>query len=260
MARGRIITMLRKALNIFNLFYSLLIVSVAWEIVGRSGIVPFFFLPPLSIIAYTFITQIAIGELIQHAWVTIYRALAGFALAAVLGVMIGLGMARLKLAHWFFDPIVALGLPLPPLVFVPLFIHWFGIGSESKILLVAFGCVFPIAVSTYNGAKNVDRLLLWSARMMGTGERKIMWKVVIPAATPFIYNGLRVALPISLIIAFVFEMVAASDGLGFLEVYSARFFRAPEMFSALFAIMIIGLTFDKLVQKIGLRFLRWHQR
>jgi len=251
--------LMKKALNLFTSFYSLIIVIVVWEIIARSGIVPFFFLPPISTIAYTFI-NIASDLLLPHALLTIYRALAGFALAAIVGVLMGLSMARIRLAHWFFDPIVALGLPIPPLTLVPIFILWFGIGNESKILLVAFGCVFPIAVSTYNGARNVNSLLIWSAKMMGTDDRRILWKVIIPAALPFIFNGLQVALPISLVVAFVFEMVAGGGGLGFLEIYSARFFKAPELFSALFAIMIIGFILDKVFQKIRTRFLHWAQR
>jgi len=251
--------LMKKALNLFTSFYSLIIVIVVWEIIARSGIVPFFFLPPISTIAYTFI-NIASDLLLPHALLTIYRALAGFALAAIVGVLMGLSMARIRLAHWFFDPIVALGLPIPPLTLVPIFILWFGIGNESKILLVAFGCVFPIAVSTYNGARNVNSLLIWSAKMMGTDDRRILWKVVIPAALPFIFNGLQVALPISLVVAFVFEMVAGGGGLGFLEIYSARFFKAPELFSALLAIMIIGFVFDKIFQKIRSKALHWAQR
>lgn len=251
--------LMKKALNLFTSFYSLIIVIVVWEIIARSGIVPFFFLPPISTIAYTFI-NIASDLLLPHALLTIYRALAGFALAAIVGVLMGLSMARIRLAHWFFDPIVALGLPIPPLTLVPIFILWFGIGNESKILLVAFGCVFPIAVSTYNGARNVNSLLIWSAKMMGTDDRRILWKVIIPAALPFIFNGLQVALPISLVVAFVFEMVAGGGGLGFLEIYSARFFKAPELFSALFAIMIIGFILDEVFQKIRTRFLHWAQR
>jgi len=214
-----------------------------WETIARSGLIPFFFLPPLSVIASIFATQIAEGLLLQHALLTVFRAVGGFAIAVAVGVMLGIGMARFNVVHWFFDPIVALGLSVPTLTLVPAFILWFGIGHESKILLVALSCVCPMAVSTYNGARNVDHLLIWSAKMMGTPGRKLLWKVVIPAATPYIFNGMQVALPISLIVAFVFEMVAGGGGLGFLEIMAARFFKAPELFSALFAIQVADIAF-----------------
>lgn len=249
--------LLQKTLNLVAVCYSSLIVIVLWEAVARSGLVPFFFLPPLSVIAPTFAAQVAEGTLSQHALLTIFRAVAGLLIAVVVGVTLGIGMARFPVVRWFFDPIVALGLSMPTLTLVPAFVLWFGIGHEPKILLVALSCVWPMTVSTYNGARNVDPLLLWSARMMGTPGRKLLRKVVIPAATPYIFNGMQVALPISLIVAFVFEMVAGGGGLGFLEILAARFFRSPELFSALFAILIIGFAFDRILLKIRSRVLAW---
>ena len=249
--------LLKKTLSIVAVSYSLLMVIAAWEIIARSCLVPFFFLPPLSVIASTFAAQIAEGLLLQHALLTIFRAFAGFAIAVAAGVTLGIGMARFKVVHWFFDPLVALGLPTPTLTLVPAFMLWFGIGHESKILLVALSCVCPIAVSTYNGARNVDHLLIWSARLMGTSGRRLLWKLVVPAAPPYIFNGMQVALPISLIVAFVFEMVAGGGGLGFLEILAARFFKAPELFSALFAILIVGFAFDRVLRMIRSRVLVW---
>ena len=243
----------------FASVYSVLLVGVVWEIVARSGVVPFFFLPPLSVVAVTFLTQLVDGVLVQEAVLTIFRASAGFAIAVVFGTTLGIGMARFKIVHWFFDPIVAVGMSVPTLTLVPAFILWFGIGHESKILLVALSCVWSMSVSTYNGARNVDARLIWSARMMGTAEGKLLWKVVIPAAMPYIFNGMQVALPISLIVAFVFEMVAGGGGLGFLEIMAARFFKAPELFAALFAILLMGFAFDRVLRLIRARVLVWLQ-
>jgi len=237
--------------------YSLLLVAATWEIVARSGVVPFFFLPPLSVIGWTFATQVADGLLVHEAAVTVFRAVSGFALAVVGGVALGIGMARFKSVRWFFDPIVAVGLSVPTLTLVPAFILWFGIDHLSKILLVALSSVWSVTVSTYNGARHVDRRLVWSARAMGTAEGKLLWKVVIPAATPYIFNGMQVALPISLIVAFVFEMVAGGGGLGFLEIMAARFFKAPDLYAALFAILLVGVALDRILRLIRSRVLVW---
>ena len=245
--------------RVFAASYSVLLVGVTWEIVARSGLVPFFFLPPLSVIGATFLEQLADGALVQEAWLTIFRAFSGFAIAVIVGVTLGIGMARFRIVHWFFDPIVAVGMSVPTLTLVPAFILWFGIGHESKILLVALSCVWSMTVFTYNGARNVDLRLVWSARVMGTPEGKLLWKVVIPAATPYIFNGMQVALPISLIVAFVFEMVAGGGGLGFLEIMAARFFKAPDLFAALFAILIVGFAFDRVLRMIRTRVLVWLQ-
>jgi len=237
--------------------YSLILVAVAWEIAARSGVVPFFFLPPLTAIAATFWAQLADGLLIQEALVTVLRAVLGFAIAVIAGVVLGVGMARFRSIRWFFDPIVAVGLSVPTLTLVPAFILWFGIGHESKILLVALSAVWSMAVSTYNGARHVDQRLVWSARAMGTPEGKLLWKVVLPAAMPYIFNGMQVALPIALIVAFVFEMVAGGGGLGFLEIMAARFFKSPDLFAALFAVLLVGAALDRLLRAIRARVLVW---
>ena len=239
--------------------YSVMLVAVVWEMVARSGMVPFFFLPPLSTIAITFAGQIADGTLVQETLLTIFRAASGLAIAVAAGIALGIGMARSRAVHWFFDPIVAVAMSVPSLTLVPAFILWFGIGHESKILLVALSCVWSMAVSTYNGARNVDRRLVWSARVMGTPEGKLLWKVVVPAATPYIFNGMQVALPISLIVAFVFEMVAGGGGLGFQEIMAARFFKAPDLFAALFAILLVGFALDRILRLVRARVLVWLQ-
>ena len=237
--------------------YSLGLVAIVWEATARAGVVPFFFLPPLSVVAATFVAQLGDGLLVSEAWLTLFRALSGFALAVVAGVTLGIGMARSKLVRWFFDPIVAVGLSVPTLTLVPAFVLWFGIGHESKILLVALSSLWSMAVSTYNGARHVDQRLIWSARAMGTPEARLLWKVVLPAATPYIFNGMQVALPIALIVAFVFEMVAGGGGLGFLEIMAARFFKSPELFAALFAILLVGVALDRLLRLIRARVLVW---
>jgi len=233
--------------------YSIVLVAIVWELVARAGVVPFFFLPPLSVIARTFVAQVADGVLVSEAWLTLFRAMTGFAIAIVVGVTLGMGMSRFRVVHWFFDPIVAVALSVPTLTLVPAFVLWFGIGHESKILLVALSCVWSMAVSTYNGARNVDTRLIWSARAMGTPESKLLWKIVVPAAMPFIWNGMQVALPISLIVAFVFEMVAGGGGLGFQEIMAARFFKSPDLFAALFAILLVGFALDRLLRTLRAR-------
>jgi len=239
--------------------YSLVLVAAIWEAVARAGVVPFFFLPPLSVIGATFAAQLADGVLVSETLLTVFRALAGYALAAAAGVSLGIAMARSRPVRWFFDPIVAVGLSVPSLTLVPAFVLWFGIGHTSKILLVALSCVWSMTVSTYNGARRIDTRLVWSARAMGTPDGKVLWKVIIPAAAPYIFNGLQVALPISLIVAFVFEMVAGGGGLGFLEIMAARFFKAPDLFAALFAILLVGFALDRLLRAVRARVLVWLQ-
>lgn len=238
---------------------SVLLVLALWEAVARAGMVRPLFLPSVSAILRQTAALVADGSLLVHGGISLARALAGLILAAAVGIPLGIAMARLPAVHWFCDPFVALGFPTPKISLLPIFILWFGIGHLSKVLLIAFGSLFPLVVACYHGARGVDRLALWSARAMGAGERDLLWKVVLPSTLPAVFTGLRVALPLSLILVFVSEMVAGGGGLGFLLINGQRYFETPICFAALFAVLIIGFALDRLLLWARRRWLRWHQ-
>ena len=143
--------------------YPLLLVLAAWEAVARAGLIRPLFLPTVTAVMEQFWILLLDGEIVTPLLVSLYRAFAGLALAVVFGVLAGLLMARSKWANWALDPLVSLGFPAPKIAFVPIFILWFGIDHLSKILLVAFTCVFPMIVATYHGAIAVSRTVIWSA-------------------------------------------------------------------------------------------------
>lgn len=240
-------------------YLSILIIVVAWESVAALRLVDTFFLPRFSSIILEMVDMTLDGSLLQHAAISLLRAIAGFLLAAVVGTAIGLGMARQRYLHWMFDLMISVGNPAPKIALLPAFILWFGIGHESKILMVAVSCVFPVVLSTYIGALGVNRLLIWSAMSMGTRERDIFRKVVLPHTLPFIFAGLQIALPVALIVVFVTEMVGGGGGLGFLLIYSARFFEIPREFVALFTVLVIGFALDRLLLATRRKLLAWHE-
>lgn len=240
-------------------YLSITVIVAAWELVSALELVDTFFLPRFSSIILQMLEMIGDGSLIQHAAISLLRALAGFFLAALVGTAIGLGMARKRAVHWTFDLAISVGNPAPKIALLPAFILWFGLGHESKILMVALSCVFPVVLSTYVGALGVNRLLIWSAMSMGTTEGAMFKKVVLPHTLPFIFAGLQIALPIALIVVFVTEMVAGGGGLGFLLIYSARFFEIPREFVALFTVLILGFALDRLLLFTRSRVLGWHE-
>src|SRR4029450_41125 len=152
--------------------YPLLLVLAAWELVARAGLIRPLFLPSVTAVFEQFWALLLEGEIVAPLMVSLYRAFAGLALAVVFGVIAGLLMARSKWAHWALDPLISVAFPAPKIAFVPIFILWFGIDHLSKILLVAFTCVFPMVVSAYHGAAAVNQTLVWSAQAMGTPERR----------------------------------------------------------------------------------------
>lgn len=239
--------------------YPLVLVCLVWELVGRSGLVRPLFLPPLSQVIGQTGELLREGEIIEPLVVSLYRAFAGLVLAVVLGVTIGLVMARSQLIGRFLDPLVSFGFPAPKIAFVPIFILWFGIDHLSKILLVAFTCVFPMIVATHAGALTVGRAVLWSAKAMGTPELTMLTRVILPACLPQIFSGIRVTVPVAMITAFTAEMVAGGGGIGASLMFAQRFFQTPAVFVYIIVMLLSGLLCDRLLLAARSHLLRWEQ-
>ncbi|RQG87854.1 ABC transporter permease [Natrarchaeobius halalkaliphilus] len=237
--------------------YSLVIVLILWEVLAQMGLVYYYHLPPLSDVLIEFLELMMTGELIYHSYLTLRRALIGLVIGAIFGITIGILISRNSVVEWFFDPIIKIGYPIPIIALIPVFMLWFGIGDTSKIIMVAIGTFWPIAVNARNSAKQIDKNYIWSARMMGTTDRQLLWRVVLPAASPGIVTGLQIALPLSLIITFVFEMVAGGGGLGALEIDGVRTFNPTQVYAIIIAIMIIGMALDRLLRIGRKHYLQW---
>jgi ABC-type nitrate/sulfonate/bicarbonate transport system permease component len=244
-----------------NLIHSIGIIAVliAWEILARSGLFTPFLLPSVT----TTVTRIAAdaqsGVLFINIGVTVARALAGFALAAVLGIALGTLMARVKLVHWFFDPIISIGFPMPKIAFLPIIILWLGVYDTPKIFMIVIEAIFPIVTATLTGIAGVERELQWSARNMGANEREVVWDVVVPAASPQIMTGLQVALPIALIVAIVTEMLMGGYGVGSAMVDAWRFADSPGVFAGIVEMAIVGFVMVRSMAVLRRRMLLWHQ-
>src|ERR1700693_2336061 len=158
-------------------------------------------LPPFSAGAERIYADAVAGTLWINLGLTIYRAMAGFLIAAVGGIALGAAMSRSKLAHWFFDPIISVGFPMPKIAFLPIIMLWLGLYDVPKITMVVLDAIFPVVTATLAGFQGVERELIWSARNMGAKEHELTWQIMLPAAFPQIMTGLQVALPIAVIVA-----------------------------------------------------------
>ena len=237
--------------------YSLVIILVLWEVVTQMGYIHYYFLPPLSDVLGRFVALTASGEMLENAYLTLKRAFLGLAVASVLGVAVGVLSARNDAVDWFFDPLIKIGYPVPIIALIPVFMLWFGIGDTSKIIMVAVGTFWPVAVNARDAARQVEKNLVWAARMMGTSDWNLVRRVILPAAAPGIVTGLQIALPLSLIITFVFEMLAGGGGLGALEIEGVRSFESTQTYAAIIAIMLVGLGLDRLLRAARNYLLRW---
>jgi len=256
-AAARTAQLTKRLLGFGRSLYSLLFVLVAWEMVGQFGLIHYYFLPPLSEVLSFFYQLTVEGKMIEATYLTLRRAMAGLAVAVALGVPIGVLTGRNRVFNWFWSPIIAIGYPVPVIALIPVFMLWFGVGDLSKIILVAVGCFWPIALNASDASASVDENLIWSAKMMGTSDRQLLWKVITPAASPGIITGVQIALPISLIITFIFEMVAGGGGLGHLQIQGVRGFESAQVYAAILAIMIVGLGLDRALWLLRTRLLGW---
>jgi NitT/TauT family transport system permease protein len=232
---------------------------VGWEIAARSGLWSPLLFPSLVNIGGEFVRFVGGTSGLHEAWVSLYRALSGFALAAVVGVSIGILMGRSALAAALLDPLFSGTYAVPKLALFPIFIFVFGIGSLSKVALIFLECLYPIVIITYQGARNVSPVLIWSAENMGASRARIFGRIVVPATVPFIFAGFRVALPVAMIVVIITEMISSADGLGYLVIYSLSSLQTDRMLAVVLAIAIIGYALDRLLVVLRGRLVYWEK-
>jgi ABC-type nitrate/sulfonate/bicarbonate transport system permease component len=240
---------------------ALILFAVLWEVLADGNkswrLVNPNLLPAPREILTAAVEQSRDGTLWLDIGVSLWRALQGFALAAALGVLVGLLSGYLALFEDFTDPIVEVIRPIPPLAFLPMFIIWFGIGELSKVLFITFSCFFPIYLSTAQGVRFTDPLLVRAARSLGASELQVFGHVVLRAAVPEIMTGLRLGFGMSLFVLVAAELIAADAGLGYRIQEARNQFRVDVMFLDAFVIGLLGFAIGGLLRKLQGYVLRW---
>jgi NitT/TauT family transport system permease protein len=232
---------------------------VAWEAAARSGLWNKILFPSLVNIGQELVLFFTRTASLMEVWTSLYRALGGFAAAALVGIFLGILMGRSKTIAGLLDPLFSGTYAVPKLALFPIFIFVFGIGSLSKVALVFLECLYPIVIMSYAGARSVDRALLWSARNMGASRADILRRVVIPATAPFIFAGFRVAVPVAMIVVVITEMVSSADGLGYLVIYALSSLRTDRMLAVVVVIALLGYALDKAVVLARDRLIYWEK-
>lgn len=220
---------------------------IFWEIAPRvvPGVNLQMFPPPSGVVG-TLWDLVASGELAGHAWSSLKRAIFGFVLGSIAGVLVGLLTGRLALLRDLSDPVLHSLRSIPSIAFVPLAIVWFGLGETPKVALITWGTFFPVWVNTFIGVRDVPSIYVRSAASLGASPTGIMLQVVLPAALPFIIAGLRQATAVAFVILVAAELVGASSGLGYLISFSHLVFRVDMMFVGLMALGALGFLADAL--------------
>jgi len=238
-------------------FSPLLILAVAWELVSRLQLVSTTALPPLSDVIAAWFDMIKDGELLTNGAASLVRLGAGLLLAILIGVVLGIGMAWWKAVNVLVSPIVEIFYPLPKSALIPVTVIWLGFGDASKILLIFLGCMLPVTIGAFNGARASDQALVWSARSMGAGRLRVLWDVVVPGAMPELLNGVRTALALSFILLVSAELIVSQHGFGYLIGFLGANGSYDAMYAVVLTVALLGFAADRLYLIVTRRVLAW---
>jgi ABC-type nitrate/sulfonate/bicarbonate transport system permease component len=214
--------------------------------------------PRMSAILATWWDLIVSGELLGELVPSLWRMFAGYFVGVALGVLVGLLMGYVRFFYTLLEPITEVLRPIPSPAYLPIVILFLGIDDEMKIFMIAFASFFPVLLNTYSGVRSVDPVQLQTARTFGVSGWKLLWQIVLPASSPYIFTGMRVSLAVALIVMVISEMVAASSGIGYFILSAQRGFKIREMFAGVLTLAVLGYILNRLFLMIENRVLAWH--
>ncbi|MFC4592182.1 ABC transporter permease [Sphaerisporangium corydalis] len=257
----------RGLLGVLEQMWLIPLVLVAWELGARQGD-SIYFPPPTTIVthmyelwfsgpaSHLFLTEEAVDNLPP----SVGRLLAGWAIAGVIGVGLGIALGRSKALSGYIDPILEFARAIPPPALIPLFIVLFKLGTQMQLATIVYGVIWPILVNTVDGARHVDRVHADTAQVFGLGRRQRLFRIILPAAAPKIFAGLRLSLSLAVILMVVSELVGATDGLGYLILFKQQSFDLAGMWGAMVLLSILGFVLNASFLFVERRVLSWHRR
>jgi len=251
--------MMAAVVKTFVRYSPLLILALCWELVSRLDLVSSDALPPLSAVATAWIGLVRDGDLITNGSASLYRGGAGLALAIVIGGVLGILMARWRTVNVIFGPLVEMFYPVPKSALIPVTVIWLGLGDGSKVLLILLGCMIPVTIGAFNGARAAEQTLIWSARSMGADRVRTLWDVVVPSALPELLNGIRTALALAFILLVSSELITAQNGFGYLIGFLGDNGNYDAMYAVVLTVALLGFVADRLYQMLMQRMLIWRQ-
>ena len=256
-----VLSFVRQALRWLGAFghRSLLLVALLslWESAPRLGLIDAVFLPPFSEVIAAGWQLAQAGQLYDDVAASLLRALSGFLIAVVLIVPLGLAIGWYARLGNLLNQFIEICRNTAPLALLPVFILLLGIGELSKITMVVYSCAWPLLLNTIAAVKQVDPLLIKSARTMGATPQQLFRKVILPASLPTIFVGIRLASASAMLVLVASEMVGAKAGLGYLIINSQYSFLIPQMYFGILGITVIGLAFNAVLEALERRFMRW---
>lgn len=234
-----------------------IIILIIWQLAGVFGLVSKTVLPTPLDIFLAFQELIKTGELFGHVSISVFRAAAGFFIGGSLGIILGTIVGFSTRSEQYLDPSVQMLRTVPHLAVAPLFVLWFGFGETSKVLLIADGAFFPLYVNAFLGIRGVDSKLFDVARVLEFSKRKLITKLILPAALPNLLLGARLSLGVAWVSLVVAELMGSTEGIGYMIMDARQFSNTDIVFVGIIIFAFVGKFSDSLVRLLEVKFLRW---
>lgn len=238
-------------------YVPLLLIALAWEAASRLGLVSTLVLPPLSKVIAAWGDLAADGDLLGNGLASLYRSGTGLVLAIVVGAALGIAMGVWRPANILLGPLVEALYPIPKSALIPVTALWLGFGDGSKILLIFLGCMLPVTLGAFNGARGRDKMLVWSARSLGASPARLLRDVIFPSALPELLSGIRVALALSFVLLVSSELIASRKGFGFMIGVLGDGGNYDGMFATVLTVAGLGFIADRIFIGISNGLLSW---
>jgi NitT/TauT family transport system permease protein len=238
-------------------FASPLGLLLIWEIAGRLGFIDVRFFPVPSSIIGMMTEMLMSGELIEHVLISLQRILLGFLLGGIPAILIGITMGISRPVRALVDPLIIATYPIPKSAILPFILLIFGLGEMSKIVMVAIGVFFPVAINATAGVLQIAPIYLDVGRSFKAGRWDTFRTIALPGALPFIMTGIKLGAGLALILIAVAEMVGAKSGLGYMIWSAWETFAVAKMYVGLFTIALIGFGISILLREVERVTIRW---
>ncbi|MEO5321943.1 ABC transporter permease subunit [Mesorhizobium sp. CC13] len=232
----------------------LVALTLAWEVLARLNGTPN--MPTVGAVIGSLWHDA--GLLATEASYTLGRALAGLAIALLAGIPLGIAFGRIRLLGDLAMPAFDLLRPLPPIAIAPVAMIFAGTGTAAKVAVIAYGCLFPILITTFDAVRTTQPQLVQSARALGMNRLEIMWLIDFPSELPRMMTGVRISLALCLLIAVSTELLLSSNGLGAYIMRAQQLFRIADGLAALAVIAALGLAIGRIYALVDRRLLAWH--
>jgi len=229
-----------------------------WELGSRSVPKLQLFIPPVSQVSTALAQLTVAGPIAEHFTITVSRFAAGYFLSAALGVSLGIILGYFRSLHSLVEILIEVLRPMPSVAIIPVAVLMLGIGDSMIVAVTVYATVWPILINTLDGVRHIEEMLIQTGRTFGLSQRKILWQVILPAASPYIGTGLRIGLSIALILVTTAEMVAGSKGLGFFILDEERSMNSSNMYAGILVVAVLGYIINRLFLLLEAKIMKWH--